>query len=91
VAAIRAPLHGAHRLRDRQIHHPLADVVARQRERIVGLLAAPGRGLGRGGRRLQLLEDVVEQPLIEGEFGAQRLGGDVGGDLGTTPMEIVLY
>ncbi len=82
LAPVRAALHGAHRLRHGEVHHSLAHVVARQGQRIVRPLGqAGGRGLGGGRGRLQLLEDVVEQPLVEREVAAQALGRDVGRDL----------
>ena len=59
------------------LHQPLAEVVAGERQRIVGTRLAHG-----GGGRGQLLENVVEQPLVEGKALAQGLGADVGRDLG---------
>ena len=85
VPAVRPALHGAHRFGDGEVHHPLAHVVTRQSERIVHL-PREARGCGLlGGRRLQLLEDVVEQALVERELAAKVFGRDVGRDFGDDP------
>ena len=82
IGAAGAPLHRAHRLRRCDVHQPLAHVVARQCQRVFGCL--PRRRLGGGGRR-ELLEDVVQQPLIEIEVLADRLGRHVRRNLGGDP------
>ena len=80
VGAAGTPLHGAHRLRRGDIQQALAHVIARQREGIVGGLG--GWRLRGGNRRRQVLKDVVEQPLVEGEVLADRLGRHVRRNLG---------
>jgi hypothetical protein len=77
VAAVGAALDRPHRLGRGEIEQALADVVAGERELVVG---GP-RGRGGGFGRRQLLEDVVEQPLIEREVLPQGFGCYVGGDL----------
>ncbi len=82
LSAVRAALHGPHRFGDREVHHPLVRVVARQRQRIVlRLFGEPGRrGLLRRCGRRQLLKDVVQQALIERKLAAQILRLHVGRD-----------
>ena len=83
LAAVGAALDRAHRLRDGEIHHAFALVVARESERIVRLFRETrGCRLRRRLSGLELLEDVVEQSLVERKLGAQVLGADVGRDLG---------
>src|SRR5437763_1215047 len=88
LRAARTPLHGAHGLGGRDVHQPLADVIARQGERVVRGLA--GWRLGGGGRGRELLEDVVEQALVEVEVLAERLRRHVGRNLGGDPDRALL-